>query len=69
MRNDVESFDRELQMFRETCGPVNLPCLRFLRWLAEQGRLEHPAAGPPSGPFVESLDLLNRLDVLDVRLS
>jgi len=25
--------------------------LRFLRWLAEQGRLEHEVFGPPSGEY------------------
>jgi hypothetical protein len=25
--------------------------LRFLRWLAEQGRLEHQVCGPPSGEY------------------
>jgi hypothetical protein len=27
--------------------------LRFLRWLAEQGRLEHEVAGPPSGEYAD----------------
>lgn len=27
--------------------------LRFLRWLAEQGRLEHEVFGPPSGEYAE----------------
>jgi hypothetical protein len=50
---DVKSYDGDVQMFRETAKPVNLAHLRFLRWLIEQGRLEHLPAGPPSGPFVE----------------
>ena len=50
---DVKSYDGDVQMFRETARPVNLAHLRFLRWLIEQGRLEHRPAGPPSGPFVE----------------
>jgi len=28
--------------------------LRLLRWLAEQGLLEHPVAGPPAGPFASA---------------
>lgn len=32
----------------------DLAHLHFLRWLAEQGRLEHAPAGPPSGPFAAS---------------
>jgi hypothetical protein len=51
---DVKSYDGDVQMFRETTRPVNLAHLRFLRWLIEQGRLEHLPAGPPSGPFVET---------------
>ena len=45
---DPVSFDGTLQMFRDAPKPVNGAALRFLRWLAEQGRLEHPVAGPPS---------------------
>jgi len=29
--------------------PSILDRLIFLRWLADQGRLEHEVAGPPSG--------------------
>ncbi len=46
---DLKSYDGDLQMFRETTGPVDMARLRFLRWLVEQGRLEHPPAGPPGG--------------------
>ena len=49
--NDMTSFDGGLQMFRDAPKPVNLAQLRFLRWLAEQGRLEHPVVGLPSGEF------------------
>lgn len=45
----VGRYDTALQMFREDQKLVRLPHARFLRWLAEQGRLEHPAYGPPSG--------------------
>jgi hypothetical protein len=34
---------------------VNLAALRVLRWLAEQGRLEHPTAGAASGPLAAAL--------------
>lgn len=47
----MTSFDGTLQMFRDVPKPVDLAQLRFLRWLAEQGRLEHAVAGPPSGEF------------------
>ena len=51
--DDVQSYDADLEMFRETPKPVDVARLRFLRWLAERGRLEHPPAGPPSGAFAE----------------
>ena len=50
----AKSFDGDLQMFRETPKPVDMARLRFLRWLIEQGRLEHWPAGPPSGPLAET---------------
>ncbi len=50
----MKNFDSELEMFREE-GKVDYARLSFLRWLAERGKLEHPAAGPPSGPFAEEL--------------
>jgi hypothetical protein len=49
--NDMTSFDGALYMFRDAPKPVNLAHLRFLRWLAEQGRLEHPVVGRPRGEF------------------
>jgi len=52
---DLTSFDGTLQMFRDTPKPVNWAHLCFLRWLVEQGRLEHPVCGPPSGEFAEAL--------------
>ena len=50
---DVRSYDGDLEMFRETPPPIDVARLRFLRWLAEQGRLEHVPVGPPSGAFAE----------------
>jgi hypothetical protein len=52
---EAEIFDGDLEMFRERPKPVNLAALRFLRWLAEQGRLEHPTAGRASGPLAAAL--------------
>ena len=42
-------YDGDLQMFCEEPREINVAHLRFLRWLVEQGRLEYPPAGPPSG--------------------
>jgi len=54
-------FDGDLQMFRESPHDVNLAHLRFLRWLAERGRLEGVVEGRPSGEFADgaSLDALS----------
>ena len=52
---ETEIFDGDLEMFRQTPKPVNVAALRFLRWLAEQGRLEHPTAGASSGPLLKTL--------------
>ncbi len=49
--NETKSYDGDLRMFRDTAQQVNFARLRFLRWLVEEGRLEHPPFGPPSGPF------------------
>ena len=46
-------YDGELQMFCDTAQEPNLESLRFIRWMVEQGRLEHDAAGPPTGEYAE----------------
>jgi hypothetical protein len=38
-------FDPELQMYAEQPHEPDPDHLRFLRWLAEHGRLEHEVAG------------------------
>jgi hypothetical protein len=49
--SSTRDYDAELHMFREPPRSVDLARLRFVRWLAEHGRLEHYPAGAPSGPF------------------
>lgn len=49
--NAARLYDPELQMFREEAREPSLDELRFLRWLAEQGKLEHEPVGPASGDF------------------
>jgi hypothetical protein len=49
--NHTPSYDGDLQMLRDTAGTIDLARLRFLRWLVDSGRLEHPPAGPPTGPL------------------
>jgi hypothetical protein len=46
-------YDGKLQMFCDTAREADLEALRFVRWLVEQGRLEHGAAGPPTGEYAE----------------
>jgi hypothetical protein len=48
-------YDSTLQMFVQTPQPIDMSRLTFLRWLAENGRLEHRIAGPSSGPLVGQL--------------
>ena len=50
---DVQSYDGDLEMYRETEHVINVAQLRFLRWLADRGRLEHPPSGPPCGAFAD----------------
>ncbi len=42
-------YDGDLQMFRTPPHSLNIETLRFLRWLAERGKLEHAVAGPSDG--------------------
>ena len=46
-----ERYDSELQMFRLATREPDAASLRFLRWLAERGRLEHEVFGQPSGMY------------------
>ncbi|HZS02692.1 MAG TPA: hypothetical protein VFE37_28530 [Chloroflexota bacterium] len=53
----VRDYDAALGMFREPAKPVDLGYLCFIRWLVEEGRLEHLPAGPPSGEWADRLAL------------
>jgi hypothetical protein len=48
-------YDSDLQMFCLPSREPSLASLRFLRWLADRGDLEHPVFGPPSGGYVVSV--------------
>jgi hypothetical protein len=52
--NNTQSYDAELQMFRSDSS-VNLAHLQFLRWLSEQGRLEHAPVSLPSGKLARAV--------------
>jgi hypothetical protein len=45
----LNRYDGSLQMFVEDRRDPDMRRLRFLRWLAERGWLEHGVAGVPSG--------------------
>jgi hypothetical protein len=49
-------FDSELQMFCEATVEPRPAMLRFYRWLAEQGELEHRVFGPPAGEWAYEAD-------------
>ena len=49
------TYDTELQMFVEAERELDLEKIRFLRWLAEQGDLEHAPAGTPTGELARLL--------------
>ena len=52
MEAGSSQYDAELQMFTDEPREPDLARLRFLRWLAERGRLEHEAVGDPTGAYV-----------------
>jgi len=49
--NGPGAYDATLQMFVQQPRGVDLSRLRFLRWLSERGRLEHPPVGPSGGVY------------------
>ncbi|MFN8524949.1 MAG: hypothetical protein U0821_17785 [Chloroflexota bacterium] len=42
-------YDGTLQMFVVDAPEIDMTRIAFLRWLGENGRLEHETFGPPSG--------------------
>ena len=44
-------FDGEIQMFVDAKRDPSLSYLRFLRWAAENQRLEHDVKGPEGGNY------------------
>ena len=53
-RFPADVWPRQLMWAFEWCDTAREPsleALRFLRWMAEQGRLEHEIAGPSSGEY------------------
>jgi len=50
----ASEYDGEVQMFVERRRELDPAHLRFLRWLAERGSLEHAPAGRSSGPYARA---------------
>jgi hypothetical protein len=51
MKIGASRYDADLQMFADPPRDPGRTHLGFLRWLAEQGRLEHEAVGAPGGEY------------------
>ena len=51
MNIGTSQYDTELQMFKDKPREEDLNRLRFMRWLAERGRLEHRMEGESVGTF------------------
>jgi hypothetical protein len=47
-------YDGDLQMFRDSEREPSREILSFLRWMVEQGRLEHDVYGPSCGEYAEA---------------
>ena len=47
----ANDYDAEIQMFVQGPREIELAHLRFLRWLAVRGSLEHAPAGRPHGLY------------------
>lgn len=58
-RND---YDGEVQMFVQRPREIDLAHLRFLRWLAVRGYLEHAPAGRSYGVYARDATVLAQTD-------
>lgn len=61
MMQHTRGFDGDPQMFRDLPPQVSLAHLRFQRWLLEQGRAEHPPAGPSAGVLADTANAARSL--------
>jgi hypothetical protein len=55
-------YDGEVQMFVQRPREIDLAHLRFLRWLAVRGSLEHEPAGRPYGVYALDDVVLTQTD-------
>jgi hypothetical protein len=51
----IGRYDGDVQMFVQEPRSPDRRRLRFLRWLVEHDRYDHPASGPASGEFADTL--------------
>ena len=58
----AREYDGDIQMFVEHEREVDVAHLRFLRWLAERGNLEHETAGRSHGVYALSEVILDKVD-------
>ena len=50
----IGRYDGNMQMFVQEARSPDLGRLRFLRWLVEHGRYDHPSMGPASGELADT---------------
>jgi hypothetical protein len=51
----IGRYDGNMQMFVQEAQSPDLRRLRFLRWLVEHGRYDHPSMGPASGELADTI--------------
>lgn len=51
MHSPLNRFDPDTHMYKEIAHEPDISKLRFLRWLGEQGRLEHGIESLPKGEY------------------
>ena len=56
MTQGTHQFDSETQMFVDRPREADPGRLLFLRWLSEQGRLEHRPYGEPRGEYANLVE-------------
>jgi len=57
-------YDGEIQMFVQRPRELDLAHLRFLRWLAVRGYLEHAPAGRSYGAYARDAGVLAQADAV-----
>lgn len=58
MDTSSSRYDPELQMFADRAREPDMAHLHFLRWMAEQGKMEHETAGESCGEYAPQKELV-----------